>query len=361
MFNPSVLMQWYRSAARDLPWRQTTAPYPVWLSEVILQQTRVEQGIGYFHRFLEAFPTISDLAAASEEDVLRLWQGLGYYSRARNLHAAARQVQTEFNGEFPDTYAEILKLKGVGPYTAAAIASFCFKEATPVIDGNVNRVMSRMMALESPVDGNDGKRAIHQRLEEVIPDDEPDTFNQAMMEWGALICTPKQPKCQECPMQAGCDAFKRGTVMDFPKKKSKTRVQERWLYCFVVTDGTNLIMRHRDQPGIWQNLYDFPTFEYDKQPTEEAVIAEFIATHPDWWNDRCTAMESTTHLLSHRKLRVAFYLVEVEVLPAVQNEPFLRQSLDKWRELPVPRLVERLLENWVQPNHGLGKNLRLLF
>ncbi|MFM7727200.1 MAG: A/G-specific adenine glycosylase, partial [Flavobacteriales bacterium] len=229
--NPAAsLKAWYLAHKRDLPWRATREPYAIWLSEVILQQTRVNQGMEYYRRFLELFPTVFDLAAATEDNVLKTWQGLGYYSRARNLHATAKKIAVELNGVFPASAAELKHLKGVGDYTASAIASFCYDEPVPVMDGNVQRVVSRLLALEEPVDKPTGRNAIQKVLEEWIDRKDPATFNQAIMEFGALQCTPQKPACDVCPLNSQCEAFAQRCVLDFPVKSAKTTVTDIWMY-----------------------------------------------------------------------------------------------------------------------------------
>ncbi|MFB0925151.1 MAG: A/G-specific adenine glycosylase, partial [Vicingaceae bacterium] len=222
------LIVWYNEHKRDLPWRKTTDPYQIWLSEIILQQTRVNQGLDYFNKFIKKHPDIHSLAQSSEKDVLNLWQGLGYYSRARNLHFTAKYISNELNGEFPTEYKDILNLKGVGEYTAAAIASFAYKEAYPVVDGNVYRVLSRMFGIENPIDSTEGKKVFKQLATELIDTKNPDTYNQAIMEFGALQCTPKKPNCEDCPYLLECFAYKNGLITELPKKEKKIKQRNRY-------------------------------------------------------------------------------------------------------------------------------------
>lgn len=345
MFPTNLLLDWYRKEKRDLPWRETRNPYLIWLSEIILQQTRVEQGLSYFLHFAEKYPTVDALAAADEQEVLRSWQGLGYYSRARNLHAAAKSVVQEGRG-FPATHDEILTLKGVGPYTAAAIASFAYKEVVPVVDGNVNRVISRFLALGEAVDSAAGAKAIKALLDKAISQEEPDTFNQAIMELGALVCSPRKPDCSSCPISGGCIARKHSTQEDFPIKKSKTKVRHRWLYVLLVANAEHVILRKRGADGIWKNMFDLPAIESDKPLSPEELTQAISSAWPDLDHSGYRHFLTTTHLLSHRKFHVEAFGIH-----SAQKEFTIPGALHRvsWKDLdsyPIPRLTEKLLENW---------------
>lgn len=286
------LMHWYSVAKRDLPWRQTKDPYTVWVSEVILQQTRVEQGTPYFHRFMEAFPTVRHLAGAPEDHVLALWQGLGYYSRARNMQKAAKQVMDEFNGKFPVSYAQLRTLKGVGPYTAAAIASICFDEREPVVDGNVFRAASRIFGIEADISKASSRKIFTEVLKEVMPASGAGEFNQAMMELGATVCKPR-PECPQCPVREHCFALAHKTVDRLPVNGKKTKVKDRYLNYLLFTDGERIVMKKREGKDIWQGLYDFPqTSRQEDVPTPSRSSVEI------------------RHLLSHQRLHLRFYWIE---------------------------------------------------
>ena len=260
-FSNSLLL-WYLQNKRDLPWRNTTNPYFIWLSEIMLQQTRVAQGLPYFLSFIEAFPSIFDLANADEEQVLKLWQGLGYYSRARNMHKTAQIVAFEFDGNFPDNYNDLLKLKGIGEYTAAAIASFAFNEVVPVVDGNVFRVLSRYFDIITDIATSGAKKEYAALAKELIPKDKPALFNQAIMEFGALQCMPKKPNCNICIFNNSCVALKKKKVAELPVKSKKTKVTYRYFnYVIFLDNDENTIITKRTQKGIWQNLYEFPVIE----------------------------------------------------------------------------------------------------
>ncbi len=338
-----MLLDWYANHHRKLPWREHRDPYRIWLSEVILQQTRVDQGTDYYHRFVEEFATVHDLAKASEEHVLKLWQGLGYYSRARNLHRAAQQVVDEFGGVFPSSRDALLQLKGVGPYTAAAIASIAFGEDVPVVDGNVHRVMARLFDIDEAVNQPTGHRAVEAAMQALLPAGQAGTFNQAVMEFGALHCTPKQPACSDCLLTMHCQALKHDTVSIRPVKAAKTKVKPVFFDYLIFTDRHRLLLRHRTAAGIWQNLYDFPSIE-GAQPADQPQINAFVnaLNVPP---HRMTALgPPMVHLLSHRRIHAQFYLVQVDRLPAGWEPSIQAYSFEKLNTLPVPRLIELALE-----------------
>ncbi|MFN5295166.1 MAG: A/G-specific adenine glycosylase [Flavobacteriales bacterium] len=344
--NPAhQLISWYNEQKRDLPWRHTTDPYPVWLSEVILQQTRVNQGMSYYFKFLELFPTVFDLANATEADVLKAWQGLGYYSRARNLHATAKRVAFEMGGVFPGTSHELKKLKGIGEYTAAAIASFCFGECVPVMDGNVQRVVSRLIAMGDPVDKPSGKLQIQEMLNSWIDPKRPDIFNQAMMEFGALQCTPQKPTCDECVLKTNCKAYNSGRVFDFPVKSGKTKVTDVWMYYMIVVHDSQVLVRHRLHSGIWKGLYDFPSVDAAEQLLNNSVYEEWLSvrdiTKGAVLKSGPVEME---HVLSHRRIHATFFefSLKKKCAPA-ENEKWVHIS--EISQLGVSRLVDRYIIN----------------
>src|SRR6478736_1262977 len=275
MIFSNILIKWYLQNKRDLPWRKTTDPYPIWLSEIMLQQTRVAQGMPYFLSFTTAFPTVFDLANASEEQVLKLWQGLGYYSRARNLHKTAQIVAFEMNGIFPDNYNDLLKLKGIGEYTAAAIASFSYNECVPVVDGNVFRVLSRYFDLETDIAQASAKKEFAALAFELMPKDNPAQFNQAIMEFGALQCVPKNPNCAECVFNDSCLALQKKKVNQLPVKLKKTKVRNRYFnYIIGIDEKENTIIQKRTAKGIWHNLYEFPLIETEQVEDFENIIGQ---------------------------------------------------------------------------------------
>ncbi len=311
-----TLIQWYLQNKRDLPWRNDINPYTIWLSEIMLQQTRVAQGLPYFLRFTSAFPTVFDLANAEEEEVLKLWQGLGYYSRARNLHKTAKQIAFEFNGEFPKNYSELLHLKGIGDYTAAAIASFAYNENVPVVDGNVFRVLSRYFDVETDIASSGAKKEFTQLAAELLPKGQANIFNQAIMEFGALQCVPKNPDCGNCIFNDSCLALQKKKVAQLPVKSKKTKVTNRYFNYLVFSDETNkTIICKRIQKGIWHNLYEFPLLETEKAESDIAVL-NLIKNQSFVTNavQEVTLFNSIpiVHKLSHQHLTIKFWKVKVE-------------------------------------------------
>ncbi|UTW63718.1 A/G-specific adenine glycosylase [bacterium SCSIO 12741] len=337
------LLNWYSENQRDLPWRQTQDPYPIWLSEVILQQTRVVQGLPYYEKFLAAFPTIFDLAEAEEDYVLKLWQGLGYYNRARNMLKTAQQV-VERGGKFPKNYLGLLELKGIGPYTAAAIASFAYNEAVPVVDGNVYRVLSRVLGIDDPIDTTTGKKRFAEASELLLDRSEPGTYNQAIMEFGALHCTPKNPSCLTCPMQIDCVALETNRVGELPIKKSKTKQKSLYLNYVILRKGSELLVHRRPETGFWAGLYDFRLSQSENRISQktfaEDILPELIGNlnkvkvhniSPDY-----------THVLSHRKLHIRFWEIEVHEFPDLEERERI-VSIEELKNLAVPRIVDKHL------------------
>jgi A/G-specific adenine glycosylase len=312
----NILIQWYLQNKRDLPWRNDTNPYSIWLSEIMLQQTRVAQGLPYFIRFTNAFPTVFDLANADEEDVLKLWQGLGYYSRARNLHKTAKQIAFEFNGEFPKTYNNLLHLKGIGEYTAAAIASFAYNESVPVVDGNVFRVLSRYFDVETDIASVGAKKEFTQLAAELLPKGEANLFNQAIMEFGALQCVPKKPNCEICVFNDSCIGLQKKKIAQLPVKSKKTKVTKRYFNYLVFSDENNkTIISKRNQKGIWHNLYEFPLLETDKAESDTTVLA--LIENQSFVKNAILEIqlsnpEAIVHKLSHQHLTVKFWKVKVQ-------------------------------------------------
>jgi A/G-specific adenine glycosylase len=337
-----VLTRWYLENKRDLPWRKTDNPYLIWLSEIMLQQTRVAQGMPYFLSFTKAFPTVFDLAAANEEQVLKLWQGLGYYSRARNLHKTAQFVATELSGKFPDNYNDLLKLKGVGEYTAAAIASFSYNETIPVVDGNVFRVLSRYFDLETDIASASAKKEFAALAFELMPKDNPAMFNQAIMEFGALQCVPKSPNCSICVFNTSCAALQKKKVDQLPVKSKKLKVKNRFFNYLVVSDESeNTIIQKRTAKGIWHNLYDFPLIE-----TEKVADFEYIANriHSEFFKENKIVSilesnpESIVHKLSHQHLHIKFWKLKIKGI--VENGI----SSETLKTFPFPIVIHNFIE-----------------
>ncbi len=334
-----LLLPWYRENHRSLPWRETKDPYRIWLSEVMLQQTRVDQGLGYYLRFTERWPTVAELAAAHENEVLKEWQGLGYYSRARNLLKAAEQVMEEHDGKFPDNHVDLLKLKGVGDYTAAAIASICFHRADAVVDGNVYRVLARVFGIDTPIDSTAGRKQFKELATELLDVKLPGDHNQAVMELGATVCTPKSPDCMHCPIQAKCVAFATGTIASLPVKQGKTKTRDRFFNYLHIAAGNGIYMRQRTGKDIWTGLYELPLVESDKPLTERALGTVLGKTFRPGWSIR-RKHEAARHVLSHQVIHAVFWSV---ILPEKFTPPedWERVPLKKLDTLAVPRLIER--------------------
>jgi A/G-specific adenine glycosylase len=340
------LLKWYDLHKRDLPWRHTMDPYKVWLSEIILQQTRVDQGMSYYLKFISLFPTVNDLAAAHEDQVLKAWQGLGYYSRARNLHASAKYIHSELNSVFPTTQQELLKLKGVGEYTSAAIASFCFDEVTPVVDGNVMRVITRLYGITEPIDSPAGKRAIYSVAQELIDAKHPGLYNQAIMEFGALQCVPVNPDCEVCPFKAQCLAYASGTVKELPVKGKKTAVKDLWFYYFFITHKDAMYIRKRTEQGIWKGLHDFPLLEKaNNGPVEDAVAEGMRELKLPNSAIVKGVSEEYIHILSHRKIHARFVSVALKSAWNKAPEGVLLINKMDLASYGIPRLIDKFLES----------------
>lgn len=342
------LLHWYNLNKRPLAWRETLDPYKIWLSEVILQQTRVIQGTNYYHRFLQAFPDVQSLALAKEQDVLKLWQGLGYYSRARNMHYTAKEIVNKYNGIFPSKAAELKKLKGIGDYTAAAIASICFNEAVPVLDGNVARVISRIFAIETSIDSSAGRSEIIDMAAGMMNQSNPGQFNQALMELGALVCTPKNPSCLLCPLMHVCEAFKHKNTEMFPVKNVKKVPVKRYMNYVISLFANNneefVVMRKRTGNDIWKNMFDFPCIETESETEPDKVLE--LCVQQNWFTNNDFNIIKTSkeyiHQLSHRTLLVRFIVLKLK------NKPLLSHGISAIRKndvekLPVPRLIDKFL------------------
>tara|TARA_B110000503_G_C7125690_1_gene404486 strand:- start:388 stop:1431 length:1044 start_codon:yes stop_codon:yes gene_type:complete len=339
----NTLIYWYLQNNRELPWRKTKNPYFIWLSEIMLQQTRVAQGMAYYLKFVENFPTVFDLAKADESTVLKMWQGLGYYSRARNLHHSVKQIANEFNGEFPSTYKEIIKLKGIGDYTASAIASICFNEPTAVVDGNVYRVLSRYFGIKTAINSSAGIKEFKALAQTLIDETQPGTHNQAIMDFGALHCKPQNPLCETCPFANSCVALEKKLTKELPVKEKKIKVRNRYFNFLVVkTDANKTILSERKGKGIWQGLYQFPLIESDANIDKNELISseEFINLFPNETTISLFNKKEIVHKLSHQHLYTQFWIVET----ATSSEAKIKwNSIKKY---PVPVLIANFLETF---------------
>lgn len=336
-----ALLPWYREHQRPLPWRADRDPYRIWLSEVILQQTRVDQGTAYWHRFVDRYPRVQDLARASEDEVLRLWQGLGYYSRARNLLLAARQVVEHHHGLFPSDHAGLLGLKGVGEYTAGAIGSMAFGTHEPVVDGNVYRVLARVFGIATPIDSTVGRREFRALAASLLPQDAPGDHNQAVMELGALVCTSKAPDCQECPVRARCIAHRSDRIGELPVKAGRTKVRERHFNFLHIRSHGRLFLEKRAAKDIWQGLYQLPLIESTGALDPKGLGRRLKADHGEGW--KIVARHGPVkHVLSHQVIRGVFWALDPPqgFKPPAQWIPVRSKDLERYA---LPRLLERYL------------------
>lgn len=334
----SLILIWFDKNKRNLPWRTHSDPYKIWLSEIILQQTRVAQGIDYYLKFTETYPTVQDLAAASEQDVLRLWQGLGYYSRARNLHATAKFIVENHRGKFPNNYKELLKLKGIGPYTAAAIASIAFNRAVSTVDGNVFRVFSRYFNIHLDISQPKTRNYFFQLGNEIIDPQRPGDFNQAVMELGATVCLPQNPKCEICPVNESCEALAQKTIAQLPIKTKKTKVSQRYFHFMEISDGQNFLMTKREEKDVWKNLFTFPLIESGaNESLTETIVSNginFEKSHEE------------VHNLTHQKLNITFWKAQTDFSNLKDFSVRFSAgiySLADLDSLPLPRPMEKYL------------------
>ena len=342
MFNV-IIGKWYLKNKRDLPWRKSKNPYHVWLSEIILQQTRVAQGLPYFLKFTANFPTVFDLANADENTVLKLWQGLGYYSRARNLHFSAKYIKNELNGVFPNNYKNLLQLKGVGDYTASAIASICFNEPTAVVDGNVYRVLSRYFGIKTPINSSEGIKEFKKLAQQLIDTKEPGTYNQAIMDFGATLCKPQNPLCNECPFADSCVALEKNLITTLPIKEKKLNIKKRYFnYLVIITENASTVIEERTGKGIWQGLYQFPLIESKTPIFEDALVntPEFKKYIPHTANIRLFNTTDIIHKLSHQHLYTKFWIVNTQ---KVNVKTIQYNTIQNY---PVPALIAKHLNSF---------------
>lgn len=344
------LLDWYKEHKRDLPWRETTDPYRIWVSEVILQQTRVAQGYDYYCRFVRRFPDVEALAEADEDEVMKYWQGLGYYSRARNLHAAARTVVRM--GGFPETYEAVRGLKGVGDYTAAAICSFAYDMPCAVVDGNVFRVLSRYLGIDEPIDSAKGKKLFLALAQEMLDKSRPSLYNQAIMDFGALQCVPASPSCMSCPLAEACAAFREGRVADLPCRQHKTKTRDRHFIYLYVRAGECTFLRRRGTGDIWQNLYEFPLIETLSPLSEEELLASasFASLFGKAEAGRVSLVgKQVKHVLSHQVIYTDCYVVELADEKS-ELSGYQRVREEDLHNFPVSRLLSRFFSLILKPN-----------
>jgi A/G-specific adenine glycosylase len=342
------IIKWYKLHKRDLPWRHTTDAYTIWLSEIILQQTRVEQGLPYFNKFLESFPTVQDFASASEIQVLKLWQGLGYYSRGRNMLFTAKQVVDLHQGVFPTQYNELIKLKGIGEYTAAAISSFSNNEAKAVLDGNVFRVLARYFGIDEPINSTMGRKTFSELAQNLIVDQKPSLYNQAIMEFGALQCKPKQPLCHICPLQLDCSALQKNLVNVLPIKLKKVKVKERWFNYFIGIEDGRILTKQRLPGDIWQQMFDFPLIETTAaaQLDDLNFIEEVRATFGE--KVKISRIAEKRHLLTHQIIYVQFFGLGNYIINFNQGTGIQAVLLKDFDDLPHPKVISEFVELYLK-------------
>lgn len=342
-----VLTIWYSVNKRDLPWRNTKNPYYIWLSEIIMQQTQIKQGLPYYEAFVSNYPTVFKLAKAKEQDVLKLWQGLGYYSRARNLHASAKYIAKDLNGVFPSTYPNIIKLKGVGDYTASAIASICFNEPTAVVDGNVYRVLSRYFGIDTPINSTQGIKKFKTLATSLIDTKNPGDYNQALMEFGATQCKPKNPSCMVCPLMNSCVALQKGQIDQLPIKLKKTKITKKHFnFLVLISSDQRTLFEKRNTKGIWQNLFQFPLIE-----TEKELSADHFKAHPkikSYFKDikfdySLYNTNELIHKLSHQHLHTKFWIIEIDKLPKTGI------PISDLKSYPTPIVIGKFIEEFKFP------------
>ena len=321
-----TILNWYAINGRELPWRQTTNPYAIWLSEVIMQQTRIAQGTAYWERFMKRWPNVHELAKATEDEVLREWQGLGYYSRARNLHKAAQQIVGL--GRFPQTYKELKQLKGIGEYTAAAISSISFAEPVAVVDGNVYRVLARYFGIDTPIDSTEGKKIFKAMAQEYLPKEAPAAYNQGMMDFGSIQCTPTSPNCEVCPLIDTCFAANNNKVADLPVKAKKTKQRERHLSFIYIRCNGETAIRRRGAGDIWQGLWELPTKELLGNAIENATLIK----------------KNIKHILTHQIIFADFYLLETDTPPTLSAD-YIWIKESEIERYALPRLIDLLVKS----------------
>jgi A/G-specific adenine glycosylase len=342
---PKKIVEWYLLNKRNLPWRDTKDPYKIWLSEIILQQTRVNQGLPYYLRFITSFPSVIHLANALEEEVLRLWQGLGYYTRARNLHKCAKKVAGQLNGTFPESFDELKALPGIGDYTAAAISSIAFGKPDAVVDGNVYRVLARVYGISAPINSTAGKKEFTKLANELIPTQSPDVYNQAMMEFGATFCVPVNPPCGDCVFRNNCIAYKNSLQSSLPVKLKAKASRKRYFHYLVFTKGKSLMMRKREEKDIWYGLYDFPLIEHRKPVTVARVLTDAVQVSRLTLKKDPTVTPTYKHVLTHQTIYCKFIIIPGS--PPDKSEIgsafYSPKQID---ELPKPVLISRFLDDY---------------
>jgi A/G-specific adenine glycosylase len=335
------ILTWYNENKRDLPWRNTHNPYLIWLSEVILQQTRVEQGLPYYLKFAQNYPTVSKLAAAPDDDIMKLWQGLGYYNRAKNMLKTARIVVNEHKGIFPKTYDELIQLKGIGPYTAAAIASFAYDEAKAVVDGNVYRVLARVFNINEPINGPKGKKLFAELAQEIMDTKQAGLYNQAIMELGATVCKPTSPKCGECVVRLQCIAYKHKTIADVPVKLKKQKPKERFLHFFFIRQNGNTYIKQRINERIWHNLFEPPFIETATLKEKDEIFALLEVQALIGKQPKAKNAFTVKHQLTHQTIYANFWVIDVPKTFKLTDKTYIPVKLEDIPKYAIHRLFDK--------------------
>jgi len=340
------ILNWHKSIDRSLPWKKTNDPYKIWLSEILLQQTRVAQAMPYYFNFIEAFPSISDMANAEIDQILKLWQGLGYYSRARNMHASAKYVHFDLDGQFPNNYDDLLKLKGVGPYTAAAISSFAFGIPKAVLDGNVFRVLSRFFGIQTAIDSSKGKKEFQALADECLFKEDPAAYNQAIMDFGAIQCVPNKPDCPNCPLEVHCNAWNNNLVQQLPIKEKKVKKRTRYFNYLILNYAENVLIEKRNEKDIWQGLYQFPLIESNKEEflkdVQETAVFKQMLSDKEYSIDSLS--KTYKHLLTHQTIYARFISLSL-TKPITDKRLYLSCRWDELKKFAVPRLIDCFLND----------------
>jgi A/G-specific adenine glycosylase len=345
------IINWYLENKRDLPWRKTRDPYKIWLSEIILQQTQVKQGLPYYLKFIKTYKTVFELAKAPEDDIMKLWQGLGYYSRARNLHAAAKTIVNDHQGKFPDTYKGLLKLKGVGEYTAAAIASFAYDEAVSVVDGNVYRVLSRFLGIDTPVNSTEGQKWFKQKAGQLLDKSQPAIYNQAIMEFGALQCRPKSPDCMFCPLNVNCTAFQQNKIKDLPVKLKKLKRKKRYFnYLVFQSEDKQWLLQQRLGKDIWLKLFEFPLIESKASVKRKSALNHELLDIFEVNIDQIHKINSKPykHVLTHLDIFANFWLIELkDIHEYAISKKYHAVDSKSIRNFAVPILIDNFIKEHI--------------
>ena len=339
----SLLMSWHDSVDRKLPWKETVDPYKIWISEVVLQQTRVQQGTHYYLKLIKAYPSVEELASADEDDLLRLWKGLGYYSRARNMHKAAKIIAQDYDGQFPTKKSDIEKLPGIGPYTAAAISSFAYGLPYAVVDGNVYRVLSRVFGIFLPINATAGIKKFAALAQELLDKNNPAHYNQAIMDFGALCCKPKSPDCMFCPMTEICIAYQQGLVQSLPVKEKKINRRMRKFIGLIISADRHILIQKRQDKDIWQGLYSIPLIEDDLTHNKAAQLSS-LGPNYEVRLDDMEFLKQDQQKLTHQDIVVDFYVVKVAQL----NADTIRINNDNYDQFALPRVIDKMLKEYLR-------------